>query len=76
MSDSGEVTMISARPWDVLFQHNYSTESGQSGCLRLKGWQKLVIQKNIKSGDKLFSILHKGNGGVFFLISPCGGGEE
>ena len=72
MPDRGEVTMVSARPWEVLFQHDYSTENGQNGCLRLKGWKKLVIQKNIKAGDKLFSILHNGNGGVFwfFFISP------
>ena len=72
MPDSGEVTMVSARPWDVLFQHNYSTESGQNGCLRMKGWRKLVVQNNIKARDKLFSILHYGNGGVFwfFYIYP------
>ena len=65
MPDSGEVTMVSAIPWDVLFQHDYSTESRKDGCLRLKGWKKIVHQKNIKAGDKLFSILHNGNGGVF-----------
>ena len=65
MPDSGEVTMVSAIPWDVLFQHDYSTESGRDGCLRIKGWKKLVAQKNPKAGDKLFFILHNGNGGVF-----------
>jgi len=65
MPDRGELTIVSARPWDVLFKHDYSTESGSNGCLRIKGWKKIVYQKNIKAGDKLFSILHNGNGGVF-----------
>ena len=68
MSDRGELTIVSARPWDVLFKHDYSTESGKDGFLRLKGWKKLVVQKNIKVGDKLFSILHSGKGGAFWFF--------
>ena len=67
MPDRGELTIVSARPWDVLFKHDYSTESGRDGCLRIKGWRKLVVQKKPKAGDKLFSILHNGNGGVFWF---------
>ena len=68
MPDRGELTIVSARPWDVLFKHYYSTESGSDGFLRMKGWRKLVVQNNIKARDKLFSILHNGNGGVFWLF--------
>ena len=74
MPDRGKLTIVSAQPWDVLYKHDYSTESGSNGCLRIQGWKKIVHQKNIKAGDKLFSILHNGNGGVFsfFFISPLG----
>ena len=72
MPDSGEVTIVSAWPWDVLCKHEYSTESGRDGCLSIKGRKKLVIQNNIKAGDKLFSILHYGNGGVFFFHFTLG----
>ena len=72
MPPRGELTVVSARPWDVLFKTEYSTESGHDGCLRIKGWQRIVNQMNIKAWDKLFSILHYGNGGVFwfFYIYP------
>ena len=78
MPDRGELTIVSARPWNILFKHGYSTESGSNGCLRIKGWKRIVHQKNIKAGDKLFSILHNGMWGVFwfFFISPCVGDEE
>ena len=33
--------------------------------LKNKRMEKIVHQKNIKAGDKLFSILHNENGGVF-----------
>ena len=60
---------------DVLFKTRYSSESGEDGCLKIQGWKRIVNQMNIKHGDKLFSILHNGMWGVFF-ISPCGGDEE
>ena len=67
MPDRGKLTIVFARPWDVLFKHDYSIESVRDGCLRIKGWRKLVVQKKPKAGDKLFSILHNGNGGVFWF---------
>ena len=76
MPDRGELTIV--WPWEVLDKHAYSTESGSDGCLTIKGWTRIVHQKKIKAGDKLFSILHNGMWGVFwfFFISPCGGDEE
>ena len=78
MPPQGELTVVSARLWDVLFKTDYSTESGDDGCVRIKGWKRIVNRMNIKDGDKLFSILHNGMWGVFwfFFISPCGGDEE
>ena len=73
MPHRGELTVVSARPWDVLFKTEYNTESERDGgCLRIKGWQRIVNRMNIKAWDKMFSILHYGNGGVFwfFYIYP------
>ena len=67
MSDRGELTIVCAHPWGESFKHDYSTESGRNGCVRIKGWRKIVVQRKPKAGDKLFSILHNGEGGVFWF---------
>ena len=51
-----------------LFNTEYSSESGEDGCLKIQGWKRIVNRMNIKHGDKLFSILHNGMLGVFFLF--------
>ena len=75
MPSRGELTVVSAQPWEELFKADYSTESeseSDGGCLRIKNWKRIVIRKNIKPWDKMFSILHYGNEGVFwfFYIYP------
>ena len=67
MPDRGELTIVCAQPWGESFKHDYSTESGTNGCVRIKGWRKIVVRKNPKAGDKLFSILHHGARGVFWF---------
>ena len=72
MCDRGELTIVCAHPWGEPFKHDYSTESERNDCLRIKGWRKMMVQKKPKAGDKLFSILHNGEGGIFlfsFLLS-------
>ena len=74
MPPRGELAVVSARPWEVLFKTDYSTESQfDGGSLRIEVWKQIVIWKNIIDWDKVFSILHYGNGGVFwfFYIYPC-----
>ena len=73
MPSRGEHTVVSTWPWEVLFKTDYSTERQRDGgFLRIKGWKRIVNQMDIKSWDKMFSILHYGNGGVFwfFYIYP------
>ena len=73
MPSRGELTVVSARSWEEFFKTDYSTESeSDGGCLRIKNWKWIVIRKDIKDLDKMFSILHYGNGGVFcfFYIYP------
>ena len=74
MPSRGELTVVSARPWEVLFKTVYSTDSQRDGgSLRIKNWKRIVSRKDIKAWDKMFSTLHYGNGGVFwfFYIYPC-----
>ena len=76
MPSRGELIVVSARPWEELFKIDYSTESeseSDGGCLRIKNWKQIVIRKNIKDWDKVLSMLHYRNGGVFlfFYIYPC-----
>ena len=71
MPSRGELTVVSAQPWEELFKADYSTESeseSDGGCLRIKNWKRIVIQKNIKPWDKMFSILHYGNEGVYWFF--------
>ena len=68
MCDRGEITIVCVEPWGTPFKHDYSTESGTNGCLRFKGWRKMVVERKPKAGDKLFAILHNGEGGVFFVL--------
>ena len=67
MCDRGEITIVCAEPWGAPFKHDYSTESGTNGCLIIKGWRKMVVQRKPKAGDRLFSILDNGEGGVFLF---------
>ena len=76
MPSRDELTVVSAQPWEELFKADYSTESeseSDDDCLRIKNWKQIVIRKNIKPWDKMFSILHYRNEGVywFFYIYPC-----
>ena len=69
MPSRSELTVVSARPWEELFKDDYSTESQRDGgFLRIKNWKRIMIRKNIKDWDKVFSILHYGNGGVFWVF--------
>ena len=79
MPSRGDLTVVAyscgcLRLWEELFKTDYSTESERDGgSLRIKNWKRIVIRKNIKDWDKVFSILHYGNEGVFwfFYIYPC-----
>ena len=42
----GEVDIVCARPWGEPFKHDYNIESGTDGCVKIKTWKKIVIQKN------------------------------
>ena len=69
----GEVQIVCARPWSEPFIHNYSTESGSDGCVKIKAWRKIVVEKKPQPGDKLFSILYYGEFGHalwFYFLSP------
>ena len=75
MPSRGELTVVSAQPWEELFKADYSTESeseSDDGCLGIKNWKRIVIRKNIKPWDKMF-LLHYENECVFwfFYIYPC-----
>ena len=48
--------------------HDYYTESGSDGCVKIKAWLKIVVQKKPKPGDRLFSILYHGEYGRSFWI--------
>ena len=64
----GEVTILCARPWSrEPFIHDYYTESGSDGCVKIKSWLKIVVQKKPKLGDRLFPILYRGEYGRPFL---------
>ena len=69
---NGEVTIVCARPWTEPFKYDYYTESGSDGCVKIKAWLKIVVQKKPKPRDKLFSILYRGEYGrpfwVYFLL--------
>ena len=69
----GEVQIICAWPWSESFIHNYNTESGSDGCVKILAWRKIVVQKKPQTGDKLFSILYYGEFGRafwFYFLSP------
>ena len=55
MPSRGELTVVSAQPWEKLFKADYSTESeseSDGGCLRIKKWKRIVIRKNIMIGTR------------------------
>jgi hypothetical protein len=64
----GEVTIVCARPWTEPFKHNYYTESGSDGCVKIKAWLKIRVQKKPRPGDRLFSILYLGEYGRPFWV--------
>ena len=68
-----EVQIVCARPWIKPFTHDYYTESGLDGCVKIKAWLKMRVQKNPQPGDKLFSILYYGEFGrafwFYFLLA-------
>ena len=67
------VKIVCARPWSEPFEHDYNTENGSDGCVRIKAWRKIVVQKKPQPGDKLFSILYYGQFGQafwFYFLSP------
>ena len=69
----GKVNTICACPWGEPFKHDYSSESGTDGCVKIKAWRKIVIKKQPQPGDKLFSILYYGESGRafwFYFFSP------
>jgi len=69
----GEVKIVCARPWSEPFKHDYNTESGTDGCVKIKAWRKIVIQKKPQPTDKLFSDLYYGEFGRvfwFYFLSP------
>ena len=65
--DRGELTIMCAHPWGGSFKHDYSTKNETNGCLKIKEWRNMMVPKRPKAGDKLFSILHNGDGGVFWF---------
>ena len=69
----GKVKIVCARSWGEPFNPDYSTESGTDGCVKIKAWRKIVVQKKPQPGDKLFSILYYGQFGQafwFYFLSP------
>src|SRR4051812_25759253 len=65
----GEVKILCAQPWSKEpFIHDYYTESGSDGCVKIKAWFKIVIQKKPQPGDRLFSILYHGEYGRPFWV--------
>ena len=56
----GEVKIVCARPWSEPFKYDYNTKSGTDGCVKIKAWRKIVVQKKPQPRDKLFSILYYG----------------
>ena len=71
MPHRGELTIVYEHEGQH-FKHDYSTESGTNGCLIIKGWRKMVVQRRPNEGDKLICILHNGHEGVFmfYFILP------
>ena len=65
---NGEVTIVCARPWIEPFKHDYYTESGSDGCVKIKAWLKILLQKKPQHGDRLFSILYHGEYGRAFRV--------
>ena len=63
---NGEVQIVCVRPWTEPFTHDYITESGSNGCVKIKAWLKIRVQKKPQPGDKLFSILYYGEFGRAF----------
>ena len=68
MGLNGEVTIVCAWPWIEPFIHDYYTESGSDGCVMIKAWLKIRVEKRPKPGDKLFSILYRGSFGRPFWV--------
>src|SRR3954467_9295552 len=72
LGSKGEVTIVCAGPLEKDFSHDYYTESGSDGCVMIKAWLKISVQKKPKPGDRLFSILYRGEYGrpfwVYFLL--------
>ena len=72
LGSKGEVTIVCAGPYEKPFSHDYYTESGLDGCVKIKAWLKIVVQKKPKPGGRLFSILYRGSYGrpfwVYFLL--------
>ena len=69
----GEVNIVRARSWGEPFKHEYITESGSDGYVKIKAWRKIVVHKKPQPGDKLFSILYYGESGCafwFYFLSP------
>ena len=69
----GEVQIVCSRPWSEPFKHDYSTKSGTDGCVKIKAWRKIVVQKQPQPRDKLFSILYYGQferAFWFYFLSP------
>src|SRR4051812_19611212 len=64
----GEVTIVCARPWTEPFKHDYYTESGSDGCVKIKAWLNIRVQKKPRPGDRLFSILYCGEYGRPFWV--------
>ena len=68
MASKGEVTIVCAGHCEKPYSHDYYTESGSDGCVKIKAWLKIVVQKKPKPGDRLFSILYRGSYGRPFWV--------
>ena len=60
LGSKGEVTIVCAGPYEA-YSHDYYTKSGSDGCVMIKAWLKIRVEKKPKPGDKLFSILYRGS---------------
>jgi len=63
----GEMKIVGVRPWMHGLQHPYSIEHQTDGCLKIKGWRKLVIESKPQIGDRWISLLLNRDEGVFLL---------
>ena len=67
LGSKGEVTIVCSGPYET-YSHDYYTESGSDGCVMIKAWLKIRVQKKPQPGDKLFSILYRGSFGRPFWV--------